>query len=195
MATNANAPRGFSPVRGVSSEYVTGGPRACVHPSTDDTALYVGDPVKRNGTNYTVNGVSMPGVIRASSGDVIDGVVVAALPDHRDSLGYVAASTERVVLIDDDPNSLFEVQDANGGTQLTADAVGLNANFTGSGGDTATGFSAVTLDNTTEAGTNTLDVKIVDVVNRADNDLSATGPLRFLVRINRHRNANQVAGV
>jgi hypothetical protein len=192
---NANAPRGLSPVRGVNSQYVTGGPRAYVHDSGDGTPLYVGDPFKIAGANSTVNGVSMPQIVRASSGDVIDGVVVAALPDSRDSLPYVAASTTRVVLGDDDPNSLFEIQDANGGTQLTDAAVGLNVNFTGSGGNTATGWSAVTLDNTTEASTNTLDLKIVDVVNRVDNDLAATGPLRFLVRINRHRHANQVAGV
>jgi hypothetical protein len=52
----------------------------------------------------------------------------------------------------------------------------------------------VTLDNTTEATTNTLDLKLVDVVNRADVD-NTSSPLRFLVRINRHLHANQVAGV
>lgn len=192
---NANAPRGLSPVRGVNSQYVTGGPRAYVHDSGDGTALYVGDPVKIAGANTVVNGVSLPQVVRASSGDVIDGVVVAALPDTRDSLPYVAASTTRVVLVDDDPDSMFEVQDANSGTALTTAAVGLNVNFTGSGGDTATGFSSVTLDNTSEATTNTLDLKIINVVNRVDNDPNSSGPLRFLVRINRHRHANQVAGV
>ena len=192
---NANAPRGLSPVRGVSSEYVTGGPREYVHDSGDGTALYVGDPVKLAGDSTVVNGVSLPQVIRASTGDVIVGVVVGALPETRDSLPYVAANTTRRVLVDDDPNSLFEVQDANGGTQLTTAAVGLNVDFTGTGGTAATGFSAVTLSNTTEAGTNTLDLKIIDVVNRVDNDPTATGPLRFLVRINRHQHANQVAGV
>lgn len=192
---NANAPRGLSPVRGVNSQYVTGGPRAYVHDSGDGTALYVGDPVKLAGANTTVNGISLPQVVRASSGDVLVGAVVAAGAETRDSLPYVAASTTRVVYVDDDPDSLFEVQDANGGTQLTAAAVGLNVDFTGSGGDTATGWSAVTLSNTTEAATNTLDLKVIDVVNRVDNDLAATGPLRFLVRINRHQHANQVAGV
>lgn len=192
---NANAPRGLSPVRGVNSQSVTGGPREYVHDSGDGTALYVGDPVKLAGANTVVNGVSLPQVVLASSGDVVVGVVVAALPDTRDSLPYVAASTTRRVLVDDDPNSLFEVQDANGGTQLTTAAVGLNVDFTGTGGDENTGFASLTLSNTTEATTNTLDLKIVDVVNRVDNDPDASGPLRFLVRINRHQFANQVAGV
>lgn len=192
---NANAPRGLSPVRGVSSEYVTGGPRAYVHDSGDGTALYVGDPVKLVGANTTVRGLSLAQIIRAATTDVIVGVVVAVEPDTRDSLPYVAASTTRIVYVDDDPNSLFEVQDANGGTQLTPAAVGFNVSFTGTGGNASTGFSSVTLDNTTEADTNTLALKIVDVVNRVDIDPNDTGPLRFLVRINRHQFANQVAGV
>lgn len=192
---NANAPRGFSPVRGVSSEYVTGGPRHYVHDSGDGTALYVGDPVKLGGDNTVINGVSLPQVVRAATTDVICGVVVGVLPDHRDSLPYCAASTTREILVDDDPNSLFEIQDANSGTNLTTAAVGLNVSFTGSGGSTTTGFSSVTLDNSTEATTNTLALHIVNVVNRVDNDPTASGPLRFLVRINRHQFANQVAGI
>ena len=107
----------------------------------------------------------------------------------------MAASTTYALLVDDDPNSMFEIQDVSGGTQLTANDVGLNVNFTGTGGNNGNGWSNVVLDNTTEATTNTLDLKIVDVVNRADNTLDDTGPLKFLVRINRHRNANQIAGI
>jgi hypothetical protein len=33
------------------------------------------------------------------------------------------------------------------------------------------------------------------IVNRADNASGDTGPAKFLVRINRHRLANQIAGV
>ncbi len=192
---NPNVPRGLVPARGVNSQYVTGGLRAYVHASGDSTALYQGDPVKLTGTNYTVNGVSLPGITRASTGDVMVGAVVGVLPASRESLPYAAASTERVVLVDDDPNSLFEIQDTNSGTALTDAAVGLNVNFAGTGGNAAYGWSNVTLDNTTEATTNTLDLKIVDFVNRADNASGDTGPAKFLVRINRHQFVNQVAGV
>lgn len=192
---NANAPRGLVPVRGVNSQYVTGGLRQYAHDSGDATAIYVGDPIKRTGANSTINGVSCPNVIRAVSGDIIDGVVVGIIPVTRESLPYGAASTTYALLVDDDPNSMFEIQDVSGGTQLTANDVGLNVNFTGTGGNNGNGWSNVVLDNTTEATTNTLDLKIVDVVNRADNTLDDTGPLKFLVRINRHRNANQIAGI
>lgn len=192
---NANVPRGFIPVRGVSGQYVSGGLRSYVHDSGDATALYVGAPVKLTGTNYTINGASMPGITLAATGDVIVGVVVGVLPETRDSLPYVAASTSRVVMVDDDPNTLFEIQDAATGTLLTDAAVGLNVNFTGTGGSTYTGWSAVTLDNATEATTNTLDLKIIGIVNRADNLSGDTGPAKFLVRINRHQYVNQIAGV
>jgi hypothetical protein len=197
---NANAPRGFVPVRGVNSQYVTGGLRAYVHDSGDSTAVFVGDPVKLSGTSSSINGVVMPNVVQAATGNVIVGVVVGVLPDLSTSLSYVAASTTRILLVDDDPNTLYEIQQVSGGTPLTANDVGLNVNFVVAAGSTYTGLSGVTLDNTTEATTNTLDLKIVDIVNRADNDVGTamgTGAdaSRFLVRINRHQYVNQVAGV
>jgi hypothetical protein len=61
-------------------------------------------------------------------------------------------------------------------------------------GSTVTGISGTTLNNATEATTNTLDVKLVEVVNRADNTVgSASGG--YLVRLNRHRFVDQLAGV
>lgn len=191
---NANAPRGLIPVRGVESQYVTGGPRMYSHAAGDATALFVGDPVKLAGTAQTINGVTTPDVIRAATGDVIDGVVVAIVPSSRDSLNYGPASVAYQLLVDDDPNSMFEIQDVNSGTALTTADIGLNVNFVVAAGNTYTGTSGVTLDNTTEATTNTLDLKIIDIVNRADVD-NGSSPLRFLVRINRHRHVNQVAGV
>lgn len=191
---NPIAPTGLVPVRGVNSQYVTGGPRLYSHAAGDATALFIGDVVKIAGTAQTINGVTTSDVVRAASGDVFDGVVVGIMPTSRDSLKYGAASTAYQVFVDDDPNSMFEVSDASTGTPLTVNDVGLNVNLAVVAGSTFTGFSATTLDNASEATTNTLDVKIVDIVNRADVD-NTSSPLRFLVRLNRHRHVNQVAGV
>jgi hypothetical protein len=191
---NPTAARGFQPVRGVESQYVTGGPRLYSHAAGDATAIMVGDPVKIAGTAQTINGITTLDVVRAATGDVIDGICVGILPTTRDSTNYGAASTAYNLFVDDDPNSLFMIQDATTGTGLTTADVGLNANFVVNAGSTYTGLSGVTLDNTTEATTNTLDVKLVDVVNRVDIDNTST-PLTFLVRLNRHRHVNQVAGV
>lgn len=191
---NANAPRGLIPVRGVNSQHVSGGPRLYSHAAGDGTAIMVGDPVKIAGTAQTINGMTTQDVVRAATGDVICGVAVGFLPTTRDSLLYGAASTAYNLFVDDDPNSLFEIQDVNSGTALTTADVGLNCDFVVAAGNTAFGTSGVTLNNATEATTNTLDLKLVDVVNRADLD-NTSSPLRFLVRINRHLFSNQVAGV
>lgn len=191
---NANAPMGLQPVRGVESQYVTGGPRLYSHAVGDGTALYRGDPVKLAGTSQTINGVTTSDIVRAATGDVIVGVFIGALATTRDSTVYGAASTAYQCFVDDDPNSMFEIQDINSGTPLAVADIGLNVNFVAGTGSAFTGLSGFTLDNTTEATTNTLDLKIIDIVNRADVD-NASSPLRFLVRINRHQHVNQVAGV
>ena len=191
---NANNPMGAVPVRGVNSQQVSGGHRLYSHAAGDGTALYRGDFVKLAGTAQTINGVTTPDVVRAATGDVILGVVVGILPTTRDTTVYGAASTAYNLFVDDDPNSLFEIQDVNSGTALTTADVGLNCDFVVAAGSTVTGWSGTTLNNATEATTNTLDLKLVDVVNRPDVD-NTSSPLRFLVRINRHQHANQVAGV
>lgn len=193
---NGNAPRGLVPVRGVSSQYVTGGLRAYYHDSGNATAIFVGDPVTQTGASTAVaamGGAVLPNVVQGASGEIWSGVVVAILPTSRDSLPYGPASTGFVVLVDDDPNTLFEIQDVGTGTPLTINDIGLNINISVGSGNTATGWSGVVFDNASEASTNTLDLKIVDFVNRVDNEAGQYA--KYLVRINRHRFANQIAGV
>lgn len=197
---NANAPFGLRPVNGLGAGVYSGAITQFSVPAGDATAIFVGDPVKLAGTSQFINGQSFNDIAQAATGNVMVGVVVGFLADTRDSLIYRAASTQRIALVCVDPNALYEIQQVSGGTPLTANDVGLNANFVVAAGSTVTGQSGVTIDNTTEATTNTLDLKIVGMVNRADNDPgSAVGTgadaSRFLVRINRHQFVNQIAGV
>lgn len=197
---NANFPFGLRPVNDMGAGVYSGAIQQFSVPTSDGTAIYVGDPVKIVGTSQFINGQVFSDIAQAATGNVIVGVVVGFLADTRDSLIYRAASTQRIALVCADPNALFEIQQVTGGTPLTANDVGLNANFVVAAGSTVTGQSGVTLDNTTEATTNTLDLKIVGMVNRADNDPGTavgTGAdaSRFLVRINRHLFVNQIAGV
>ena len=76
---------------------------------------------------------------------------------------------------------------------LTANDIGLNADFVVGSGSTVTGMSGVELNNVGEADTNTLDLKITGFVNRVDNAIGENA--KWLVRINRHQYVNQVAGV
>lgn len=190
---NANTPSGLSPVKDIYGAPYNGAANIYSVASSDGTAILIGDPVKLAGTGQTIGDGVYQDVIRAATGDVVTGVVVAVLPDTRDSLIYRAASTQRLVLVADNPNLLFEAQENSGGTAFTANDIGLNVNFIVGSGSTVTGRSGVELDTSTEATTNTLDLQLVAFQNRADNAIGANA--KWLVRINRHQRANQVAGI
>lgn len=196
---NVDSPFGLRPVRYMSGAPYNGAVNAYSTAAGDATAIYVGDPVIISGTAQTINGVIYQDVDQAATGDVIVGVVVGVDPvlgsgaNGRDSTIYRAASTQRIVYVADDPNLLFEIQEVSGGTALTANDIGLNANFVVAAGSTTTGLSGVELNNATEATTNTLDLQIVGFQNRIGNEVGEHA--KWLVRINRHQRANQVAGI
>ena len=190
---NTDTPFGLRPVRLLNGSPYNGAVQVFSTASGDATAIFVGDPVKMSGTSSTVNGGIYADVDQAATGDVMVGVVTSVLPDTRDSLNYRAASTTRLVEVACDPMLLYEIQEVSGGTALTTAAIGLNANIVVGSGSTTTGLSAVELNNATEATTNTLDVQIVGFQNREDNEVGEHA--KWLVRINRHQFANQVAGI
>lgn len=189
---NADAPRGLVPVRDVSGLPWNGAVEHFSTASGDGTAIFVGDPVILSGTSQTINGQVYRDVDQAATGDVMVGVVTSVLPVTSDSLIYRAASTVRILTVCTDPHALFEIQEVSGGTALTANDAGLNANFVVSAGSTYTGLSGVELNNAGEATTNTLDLKIIGPVNRPDNEIGEH--CKWLVKINRHAYGNQVAG-
>jgi hypothetical protein len=190
---NPNIKNGLVPVRYVSGAPYNGAFNAYSVAAGDGTALFIGDPVLLAGTGQTINGVMYQDVVRAATTDVITGVVVGVAPVTSSSLPYRAASTQRIVYVADDPNLLFEIQEVGTGTALTLNDIGLNASMSVGSGSTVTGYSGVELDNGTEAVTNTLALKIVGVVNRPDNAIGLN--CKWLVRINRHRFVDQLAGV
>ena len=190
---NSDTPFGLKPVRHLSGMPYNGAVTIYATAAGDSTAIYVGDPVKLSGTSQTINGRIYKDVDQAATGDVVVGVVVAVVPETADSLVYRAASTLRRVAVADASDLVFEIQEVSGGTALTANDAGLNANFVVAAGSATTGKSGVELNNATEADTNTLDVQIVDFVNRDDNEIGEHA--KWLVRINRHQFANQVAGI
>lgn len=190
---NSDTPFGLKPVSKLDGSPYSASVRLFSTASGDGTAIYVGDPVKLSGTSSTVDGVVYTDVDQAATGDVIAGVVVGFVSETRDSLVYRAASTTRLALVETGKDVLFEIQEVSGGTALTAAAIGLNADFVVGSGSTATGFSGVELNNATEATTNTLDLQIIGLSPRSDNEVGEHA--KWLVRINRSQWANQVAGI
>ena len=172
---------------------------------TSNLLVQGGEPAKTIGTVNTaeflltasistafIATIGLSAFTLATVGLIIGGVV-AVKPDTRDSLIYRAASTQRIMYVADSPDLVFEIQEVSGGTALTANDAGLNANFVVADASTTTGKSGVELNNSGEATTNTLDVQIIGLVNRADNAVGEHA--KSLVRINSHQFANQVAGI
>lgn len=195
---NLSSPFGALPVRYLSGGPYNGPGNTYGTASGDATALYIGDFVKLAGTGTTYTSGSINGtyanVTKAASGDVIVGVVMGIANPLQSSPVYREASTTMPVYVCDDPNVLFAIQEANSGTALTADDLGLNVNFTYNAGSTTTGFSGSVIDNGSEATTNTLDLKLFGFDNKQDNTVGQVGAV-WLVRINRHQYVNQIAGV
>lgn len=190
---NVDSPFGLKPVRHRNGAPYNGAARVYSVAAGNATAIYIGDLVTAAGTAQTINGAVYQDVVQSATGDVFQGVVVGVLPDTQDSLKYRAASTQRLLLVADDPDLIFEIQEVSGGTPLAANDIGLNANIVVAAGSTVTGMSGIELNNATEATTNTLDVKIQGFVNRVDNEIGEHA--KWFVALNRHRYANQVAGV
>ena len=69
------------------------------------------------------------------------------------------------VVIEDDPNLVMDVQETDGssaaGTPLAAADINLNINYAVGSGTTATGQSTTSINNTTEAVTTTLNLKLM----------------------------------
>lgn len=188
---NADSPFGLRPIGSLTGAPYNGAIRTYSTAAGDGTAIFIGDPVKLSGTSQTIGDVVYSDVDQAATGDVIAGVVVGVLPDTSSSTLYRAASTARLVQVAP-PDCLFEIQEVSGGTPLTANDQGLNANFVVGSGSTYTGYSGVELNNSGENTTNTLDLQIVRLMPRADNIVGEHA--KWIVRINRSQFANQVAG-
>ena len=186
---NANTPFGLKPIRRAGSMPVSGGLTMYYHPASDATALYIGDPVVKNGS---ADAAGVPGCIRASAAGVITGSVEGFVPDGvTDRVGYGAASTAFYVLVNDDPGAEFVIQDT-AGTIAAAD-IGLNAELTAGAGNAYSKRSGFVLDSASKAATAGLAVKILGLAPIPGNDFGAYAKLR--VKINDHTEANATAGL
>lgn len=195
MANATNA-FGLKPIRYASGAPYNGACREYF--ATGATgAIYVGDPVVAGGsTNTTViqgrAAGTLPTVTVAldGAGDPITGVCVGVLPVTADSLLYRANSTDRIILVADDPDLLFIARTNTGGTAFAVTDAGLLANLaTGSGGNTSTGISSWALDTgTAPASTATYQVLLRQLYSHIENETGASAI--WEVMINNHQLAN-----
>jgi len=112
---NQNAPRGFSPVD-VRLE------KCHLYYKSASVQLGIGDPVIRVADSADPSG-RYPAITRATTGAAISGVVVGLQPIPGNTHNYLKAADAGYVIVCDDPNVEFIVQD-NGAAILTAANLG-----------------------------------------------------------------------
>ncbi len=195
---NTSRINGFRPVRYLSGAAWNGKVSKYVTVTGDSTAIFVGDLVKLSTTG---DSEGFRTVVQAAAADPVIGVVVGVEPDfsNLNAAPYRVGSTRRVLMVVDDPNVLFEVQEDGDTDPLEMPDIGLNADVIVGSGSTTTGQSAMQLDSTTHATSATAVLKLMEVVQRADNEFPSGGTAytRWLVKINNHQLASGtgVAGV
>lgn len=182
---NANAPMGLTPKRYLSGAPYNGAANKYYVDAADSTAIYVGGLVKLAGSADVDGIASVTGNV--ATGDAVVGVVVAVAPETSTSLTYRAASTERYVMVADDPNLVFEVQEDSTGGALAVTNTGNVADMAAlTAGSTVTGLSNAVLDSSTAtaSGDGTEDVLIVGLSQRVDNAIGDKA--NWMVRLNNH---------
>jgi hypothetical protein len=159
-------------------------------PATDNTITYVGAPMKLAG-DADADGV--PTVTTATAtGQKLIGVCVAVLPVTASDPTYRLASTARYVLINDDPNTMYEVQ-CNG--TLTTTMIGNVCDFsTPTTGTAATGRSLVEalISSVSASGDGTEDFTILRAAPKVGNEIGADA--KIWVRLNNHEFIDANAG-
>ena len=200
---NSDARFGLRPITQGNAGGFTGKVRQ-YYIGSSGVALYIGDPVVKTGTSNTAAAGlgkeypagSLQAVTKCTAGatNATTGVVVGfdVDPNNLDK-AYNPASTERIVLVADDPHQEFEIQSDSANPTAATD-IGSNADYVFThGGSTVTGLSGVELDTADMAAGATAQLTILGLINRENNALGTNSNLR--VRINLHTEANTVVGI
>lgn len=173
---NVNGPFGLSPVEYLNGAPYNGQVRRYFIPQADANAYAIGDPVTLGGSAdargiasavIATPGAALLGCIVGMGGATYGGM--SADPNNLNTTVIPATKTRPYyVLVADDPNIIFEVQEINSGTPLAATDVGFNANLVA--GANSGYLSGWTLNNATKANTVTLDVKLMGLSQRNPNN-------------------------
>jgi len=198
MAYGTNAPQGLVPVKKLDGSAWTGATNPYQITSTYATALFRGDPVTILSDGTLGVGVAGSACLGAFWGvKFIDSTGRVRFENYWPGNPGVLTGSRVEALVIDDPNTVFTIQETSGtgtaGTPLALADRGLNANFLYTAGSTATGQSAVSLNNATEADTATLNLKILQLDPTPGNAVGAFA--NWLVVINNHLYRGGVTGI
>jgi hypothetical protein len=198
MAYGTNAPRGLEPVRMLDGSAWTGALNSYQIVTTYNTALFTGDPVTIGTSGFLEVGVAGSPIVGVFQGVKFTDSTgrVRFEKNWTANPGVLTGSTVEALVIDD-PNVVYTIQETSGtgtaGTPLALADRGLNANFLYTAGSAATGMSAASLNNATEADTNTLNLKILQLDPTPGNVVGNFA--NWLVVINAHLYRGGVTGI
>ena len=184
---NAHAPRGLIPVGTLNHGAYRGKIRTFL--ATGATgAIYIGSPVTVGNTSGMFNGQRYSTVAGGfTTAGIVQGVCVAVIPTDRSSTTYRVTSTDRLIMVDVDPYTIYEVQDnqATDAAALLGTEFGMVADLASDAGSTVTGYSSIAVDGSTATATWTdHDVEILDIIQSPDNVLGAYA--KYHVRLLNH---------
>ena len=198
---NANLPRGLIPVRYRRGARYDGAVNIYYVPPSYATPLYIGDPVITVTNSTDANGIPVVNRATAGGGTFISGVIVGVvaagqpvIPQLAWGTTYHAASVAGYVIVEDDPDVLFEVQENSSGGNMGVSAAGRNVDLV-AGSGTGANYSGFQLASNTLATTNTLQMRVVRPAERIDNDPTAADVnAKWWVQINLH-SARNLTGI
>ncbi len=190
---NQNTPMGLRPVGTIGQSGYRGRIEAFNVPATDGTAIGIGDPVTLTGAGGLSAG-GLPICKRGTVGGIAAGVMVGVQLNPGDlsmTGGYRKASTAMTILVDTDPNTIYEIQeDSVGGAVALANGT-KNASLILGTVDTVTGNSKTMLDSNTAAADAALDLLMLRPSLKIDNT-PASAYCKWLVKLNLHQYAGGV---
>ena len=183
-----SAPYGLKPVNLIGGQVFAGATRLMEIASGYATSIFYGDLVKRvtSGTIELDNGTTTAtpcGVFLGVSFTNSNGQVQQQ--QFYPASQSIKSGTQIFAVVADDPDTLFQVVSCSATTTVAGmgiAAIGSNIALIQNSGSTTTGNSKVAIDQGTETTTNTLPIRIIDVVRE-----TATGAdtfVEFIVRIN-----------
>lgn len=197
---NVNAPYGLLPIRYQGGAAYTGA--ANPYFATGATgAIFVGDPVVMAGAaNTTEFQGYAPGMLATvtvaldGDADVKLGVCVAVLAADSTSVPYRVNSTDRIIMVADEPNLIFRGQTNAASTAWAGTDVGSYASMLVGSGSTVTGKSGWTFDTTDVPDNNdpSNELLILNLSRIPNNAIGAYS--QWDVMINNHQFANVADG-
>lgn len=193
-----SAPYGLKPVNSLDGKPYAGAFRQIPVAAGFGTAIFNGDTVKIDSDGYLIKstttdsgnivGVCVGGQYVNSMGQTIQGQYIPALASTASNLAYA--------YVVDDPNALFKVAVVAVGSTTMASAgrtvVGTNLPLVLNAGSTTTGDSAFGVTTTGANTTNTIPIRVIDVV--PETATAADTYVELLVKINTHQ-YNNTTGV